>query len=110
MKLTKLILESSYKLLLKAVLFVTVEEPVHFLWAVKVLATFNFQIVMTLAIFSRNVAKQHFLESLYMFFKTCEDSFSCYHSVENNSSFKKINKLRFLAPAFEKYTNVKILN
>ena len=89
MRLTKLILESSYKILLEVILFVTVEQPVHFLWVVEFLATFNLQTDMTLATFSRNVAKQHFLESLYKFFKTCEDSFSCYHTVENNSSLKK---------------------
>ena len=58
--MTKLILESSYKVLSETILFMTFEQPVHFLRAVEFLAIFNLQIDMTLVIFLRNVAKQHF--------------------------------------------------
>ena len=41
MKLTKPLIESSYKVLLDKILFVTIKQPVSFLWAVEFLATFN---------------------------------------------------------------------
>ena len=40
-KLTKPIIESSYEVLLNKVLFVTIKRPVHSLWAVEFLTTFN---------------------------------------------------------------------
>ena len=40
-KLTKPIIESSYEVLLDKILFVTIKHPVHFLWAVELLTTFN---------------------------------------------------------------------
>ena len=40
-KLTKPIIESSYKVQLDKILFVTIKRPVHFLWAVESLTTFN---------------------------------------------------------------------
>ena len=41
MKLTKPIIENSYKVLLDKTLFVTIKRPVNFLWVVEILATFN---------------------------------------------------------------------
>ena len=40
-KLTKLIIESSYKVLLDSILFVSINSPLHFLWVVEFLTTFN---------------------------------------------------------------------
>ena len=48
---TKSILESSYKFLLGTILFVTLKRPVHFLWAIEFLATFNLKIDITMALF-----------------------------------------------------------
>ena len=49
--LTEPILKSSYKVLLEAVLYVTLRRPVYFLWAVEFLGAFNLQIDITLVIF-----------------------------------------------------------
>ena len=59
-KLANPILKNSYKVLLEAILFVTLRRPMHFLWVVEFLATFKL----------RKVAKQHFLESLHKSLKT----------------------------------------
>ena len=40
-KLTKPIIESSYKVQLDKVLFATIKRPLHFLWVVEFLTTFN---------------------------------------------------------------------
>ena len=40
-KLTKNIIESPYKVLLDEIWFNTINRPVHFLWAVELLTTFN---------------------------------------------------------------------
>ena len=50
-KLARPILKSSYKVLLEAILSVTLRQPVHFLQTVEFLATFNLQINITLVIF-----------------------------------------------------------
>ena len=39
--MTKPIIESPYKVLLDKILFVTIKQPVHFLWAVEFLTTVN---------------------------------------------------------------------
>ena len=49
-KLTKSVIESSYKILLDKNLFVTIKRPVHFLLAVEFLTTFDLQIGINLAI------------------------------------------------------------
>ena len=49
-KLTKPNIESSHRVLLDKILFVTIKRPVHFLWAVEFLTTFNLQIDINLAI------------------------------------------------------------
>ena len=41
MKLTKPIIENSYKVLLDKILFVTIKRPMNLLWAVEFLTTFN---------------------------------------------------------------------
>ena len=43
-KLAKTILKSPYKFLLDTILLATLIRPVHFIWAVKFLATFNLEI------------------------------------------------------------------
>ena len=58
--LTILILESSYKVLLEVVLFVTLKRSAHFLLAVEFLATFNLQIDIILAIFCEMLRKNIF--------------------------------------------------
>ena len=40
-KMTKRIIESSYKVLLGKTLFVNIKQPVHFLWVVEFLTTFD---------------------------------------------------------------------
>ena len=40
-KLTNPIKENSYKVLLDKILFVTIKRPVHFLWTIQLLTTFN---------------------------------------------------------------------
>ena len=48
-KMTKPIIESSYKVLLGKILFVTIKRPVDFLWAVEFLTAFNLYIDIKLA-------------------------------------------------------------
>ena len=59
-KLNKPILESSYKVLLEEILFVTLKQFLRFLWSLKFLATFNLQIVITLPIFWKKLQKNIF--------------------------------------------------
>ena len=49
--LTKPILKRSYKVLLETIFFVTLRQPVLFLWIVEFFATFNLLIDITLVIF-----------------------------------------------------------
>ena len=39
-KLTKFIIESSYKILVDKILFVTIKRPMHFLWPIEFLNNF----------------------------------------------------------------------
>ena len=62
-KLTKVILESSYKVLQVTSKWKTLKQPIYFLKAVELWPTFNIQIDITLTIFWENLQNHIFAET-----------------------------------------------
>ena len=74
-KLTKVILESSYRVLQVTSKWKTLKQPVYFLRAVEFWPTFDIQINITLSIILGKVAKLQFLESSQKSVKACQHSY-----------------------------------